>query len=257
MLALIGGTGLNTLEGIGGFDLLHKEEIATPFADTQIQLSRFVYAGIELLFIPRHGDGHVVPPHRINYHGNIDALRLAGATRVVAMNAIGGIAPELCPGAIAIPEQLVDYSYGRISSFYEDNLEGVVHIDFGEPYNQELRQALLEAAARVNAGRQQPATVIDGGVYGCTQGPRLETNAEISRMRADGCTMVGMTGMPEAALAREAGIDYATIGLVVNWAAGLTQETITLDEIYAVIDTASPFLHALLRELIAPSSRAQ
>ena len=111
MLALIGGTGLNTLEGIGGFDLLHKEEIATPFADTQIQLSRYVYAGTELLFIPRHGDGHVVPPHRINYRGNIDALRLAGATRVVAMNAIGGIAPELCPGAIAIPEQLIDYSW--------------------------------------------------------------------------------------------------------------------------------------------------
>lgn len=253
MLALIGGTGLNTLEGIEGFQLSRAEGIATRYSETTVEVSVYSYLGNELLFIPRHGDGHLVPPHRINYRANIDALRLAGATRVVAMNAIGGIAPQLCPGSIAIPMQIIDYSYGRISSFYEDNLDGVVHIDFGEPYSRELRQSLLDAAARANAPRREPVAVIDGGVYGCTQGPRLETNAEIKRLQADGCTMVGMTGMPEAALAREAGLDYATIGLVVNWAAGLTQDTITLDEIYEVIETVSPFLHTLIREVIEPS----
>jgi|SRR6056300_177054 len=253
MLALIGGTGLNTLDGIEGFQLSRKEGVATCYSETAVEVSVFSYSGIELLFIPRHGDGHVVPPHRINYRANIDALRLAGATQVVAMNAVGGIDPQLCPGSIAIPTQIIDYSYGRATSFYEDNLDGVVHIDFGEPYSRKLREMLLDAAARANAPLREPFLVIDGGVYGCTQGPRLETNAEIKRLRSDGCTMVGMTGMPEAALAREAGLDYASIGLVVNWAAGITQDIITLDEIYSVIDTVSPFLHALIREVIKPS----
>lgn len=251
MLALIGGTGLNTLKGLEGFSHERSLPITTRYAESPVTIDVFEYSGRELLFLPRHGAGHVVPPHQVNYRANIDALRLAGATQVIAMNAVGGIDESFVPGALSIPDQLIDYSSGREHTFFETEAGEVVHIDFGLPYAESLRQLLVHAGARANEASGTQIRVIEGGVYGCTQGPRLETNAEIRRLRADGCTMVGMTGMPEAALAREAQLDYACIALCVNWAAGLTAQVITLPEIYAVIDKATPFLAQLLRELIA------
>ena len=164
------------------------------------------------------------------------------------MNAVGGIADELHPGALAIPDQLIDYSSGREGTFFD--ADELVHIDFSDPYSESMRQQLLAAAKRANHVSESPCNVIDGGVYACTQGPRLETKAEIRRLQNDGCTMVGMTGMPEAALAREAELSYACIALSVNWAAGISDEIITLDDIYAVVEGVRPYLHELLRQIL-------
>ena len=251
MLAVIGGTGLNSLEGIDGFERVEELLLTTRYSADPVRVLRYRVRGRELLFLPRHGDGHVLPPHRINYRANVVALQQAGAKEVVAMNAVGGIADNLAPGTLAVPDQLIDYSSGREATLFDADEDEVVHIDFGQPYAERLRQRLLQASRRAAEATGTSNTVVDGGVYGCTQGPRLETNAEIRRLRNDGCTMVGMTGMPEAALAREAGLDYASIALSVNWAAGLSHEPITLEEIYAVVAGASPFLIALLRELLS------
>ncbi len=259
MLAVIGGTGLNTLDAIDGFVRVRSERVATRYGAEPVVVDVVECGEQTLLFTPRHGAGHVVPPHRINYRANIEALRMLGATRIVAMNAVGGIADNLPPGALAVPDQLIDYTWGREATFFEveSGDEGVVHIDFGEPYSQALREQVLAAASRATDAVDDKLghAVVAGGVYGCTQGPRLETAAEIRRLRADGCTMVGMTGMPEAALAREAGLDYASIALSVNWAAGLEAAPITLEEIYAVVAGAAPMLQATLRELCAASGR--
>lgn len=247
MLAVIGGTGLNDLDKLEGFERRRTEQLVSRYAEDLVAVGVFDYAGHEFLFLPRHGEGHVVPPHRINYRANIDALRCAGAKTVVAMNAVGGIADNLGPGALAVPDQIIDYTYGRESCFFFDVGDEVVHCDFAEPYCTALRSQLIDAARQ--AGAEKAGLVLEG-VYGCTQGPRLETAAEIARMRADGCTMVGMTGMPEAALAREAGLSYASLALSVNWAAGLVKEPITLEEIYAVVAAAEPTLQRTLAAMV-------
>jgi 5'-methylthioinosine phosphorylase len=214
-------------------------------------LQRIDFRGRHCLFLARHGQPHRIPPHRINYRANLWALREAGVRRVIAINSVGGIAAALTAGAVAVPDQIVDYTSGREHTFYDGieragvDLSPLEHVDFTHPYSAELRRALRNAAELAGV------EVIDGGVYGATQGPRLESIGEIRRMANDGCDLVGMTGMPEAGLARELGLDYAALCLVVNPAAGIGEGEITMDDINRVIASGMGRVRALLGELLA------
>jgi len=210
-LAIIGGTGLTSLNGL---EITKREVIHTPFGEPSGPLTYGVLNGKEVLFLARHGYGHTIPPHRINYRANIWALHNAGVKQVIAVAAVGGIHDALPPGALAVPDQIIDYTWGRPSTYFEDDLKEVTHIDFSYPYCDELRTMLLDQCKAAGL------TACESGIYGATQGPRLETAAEITRMERDGCTMVGMTGMPEAVLARELNLDYACCAVSANWAAG-------------------------------------
>jgi 5'-deoxy-5'-methylthioadenosine phosphorylase len=234
-LAIIGGSGLTRFEGL---EIEREERVATPFGEPSAPLSFGRLHGRPLIFLPRHGAGHTLPPHRINYRANIWALRHQGAQQVIGMAAVGGITQP--PGTICIPDQLIDYTWGREHSFFDGADGTVTHVDFTEPYCAELRAALL--AASVTAG----LTVEVQGTYGATQGPRLESAAEIRRLERDGCDLVGMTGMPEAALARELGLCYACCAVVVNWAAGKGEGPITMDEIDANLGTGMAQARRLL-----------
>jgi len=196
-----------------------------------------------VLFLARHGEGHRLPPHRVNYRANLWALHAAGAERVVGLASVGGIARHLGPRSFAVPDQLIDYTRGRDHTFHDGESGPVVHVDFTDPYCQALRGALLGACRRAGV----PAA--DGGTYGTTQGPRLETKAEIARMERDGCDLVGMTGMPEAALARELGLRYATLAFVVNWAAGKGAGVIAMSEIEAHLAYCTGQVEAILTAL--------
>lgn len=237
MLAIIGGTGLDTLPG---FKPGRQISVHTPYsADALILSCGHIGDSAELVFLPRHGTGHTVPPHRINYRANIYALREAAVNAVLAVNAVGGIHPDMGPGAMAVPDQILDYTYGREHTFFDGEFTGfdspdrfsaaVTHIDFTEPYDESLRQLLIRSAERCGL------SVCTCGVYAATQGPRLETPAEVRRIQRDGGDMIGMTGMPEAALAREAGLPYACLALSVNYAAGLGHGAITVDAIREVL----------------------
>ena len=208
---IIGGTGLAQLEGL---ELLREEAAATPWGAPSAPLLHGLFAGAPVVFLARHGAQHDLAPHAVNYRANLWALRAAGVRRVIAVNAVGGISRDCVPGSLVIPHQLIDYSWGRAHSFFDGGDSGLQHVDFTAPYTPALREGLLRAGA--DAGLEPR----DGGVYACTQGPRLETAAEIDRLERDGCDIVGMTGMPEAGLARELGLEYACCAVVVNWAAG-------------------------------------
>jgi len=220
--AIIGGSGLDTL---GPLQISARRQVMTAYGAPSGPLCEGNFAGSPVVFLPRHGETHRIPPHLINYRANIAALKGLGVTSVIAVTAVGGIGPEAGPGRIVIPDQIIDYTYGREHTFSDGTADAVDHVDFTAPYSEALRSLLIEVAE--DAG----CAVVPHGVYGATQGPRLETAAEIARMARDGCSIVGMTGMPEAALAREAGLDYATVSLSVNWAAGLGGATISLEEI--------------------------
>ena len=241
--AVIGGTGITALAELSDVETRTPEtRYGPPSAPVRIG----TLAGRRVAFLPRHGEGHALPPHRINYRANLAALQAVGAARVLALNTVGGITDAYAPRVLGCPDQLVDYTWGRVSTICEEPGTGVLHVDFGEPYTPALRREVLDAAARAGV------PVVDGGCYGATQGPRLETRAEIARMRRDGCDLVGMTGMPEAALARELGLDYACLAIVANWAAGAgpdPDEAITLDEVLANVAAASAPLGALLHAL--------
>jgi 5'-methylthioinosine phosphorylase len=258
MLAIIGGTGLSDLNS---FEQLSEEVLSTPYSDSPVRIYRFNCAEGEFLFLPRHGRGHKIPPHRINYRANIWALSQLKTDNIVAVNAVGGISSNMGPSVFAVPDQIIDYSYGRQGTFFDEGMEQVSHIDFTFPYNEKLRQLLLMAATKTSTegpgfskGEQrEKQQIVDGGVYGCTQGPRLETAAEVIRLQRDGCDMVGMTGMPEAALARELNIPYASLALSVNWAAGLAEQAITMEDIEKVLDKGMGFISAVLVNLVAES----
>lgn len=240
-LAIIGGTGLDSL---GILQVEKREVVSTPYGEPAGPVTRGTLAGVEVLFLPRHGYPHKIPPHKVNYRANLWALKHMGATNVVAVAAVGGIRSDMGPGRIVIPDQLIDYTWGRISTFFEDDLEEVTHIDFTYPYSAGVRDALLKAAFAANL------KVVDGGTYGATQGPRLETTAEIRRMERDGCHLVGMTGMPEAALARELELNYACCAVVANWAAGKTEGEITMEEIEANLKQGMADTGELLSQLV-------
>lgn len=239
MMAIIGGTGL---AGLADLSDTERRVVRTPYGDPSCALTFGRIGATDIVFLARHGYGHTIPPHQINYRANIWALREAGAERIVAVATVGGIRDEFGPGEVIIPDQIIDYTHGRQSTFFEGPDAAVTHVDFTEPYDGELRRMLLGAATRAGL------SVHDGGCYGCTQGPRLETAAEIRRMARDGCDLVGMTAMPEALLARELGLPYACIAVVANHAAGLasSREGISMTGIREVLDTALGQVHGLL-----------
>lgn len=218
-LAIIGGSGLAALPGL---DILQTLTPATPWGAPSAPVTLGQFKARELLFLPRHGPGHTIPPHRVNYRANIQALKDCGAAAIIAVNAVGGITPALTPGRIVIPAQIIDYTWGREHTFQDEAARPVKHIDFTRPYTEALRQRLIAAATRAGAAPHA------GGTHAVTQGPRLETAAEIERLERDGADIVGMTGMPEAALARELEIEYACCALVVNRAAGKGEDCISM-----------------------------
>ncbi len=210
-LAIIGGTGLSELEGL---EILRHQVISTPFGEPSGPLTIGRLAGCDVVFLPRHGYNHRIPPHAINYLANMWALRELGVKHILAVSSVGGITEQMQPGTLCVPDQIIDYTWGRPSTFFESDLESVTHVDFSYPYHQPLREGLLRA------GMALEIPLIDGGTYGATQGPRFETAAEIRRFEQDGCDVVGMTGMPEAVLARECDMRYASLNVVGNRAAG-------------------------------------
>ncbi len=221
-LAIIGGTGLTTLKNL---DIIKREVVHTPFGEPSGPLTHGVLSGKEVVFLARHGYGHTIPPHKINYRANIWALHHTGVKQVIAVAAVGGISDDLEPGSLVIPDQIVDYTSARDNTFFEDGLSHVTHVDFTQPYSEELRQLLIRGCQAANLD------FVDHGTYATTQGPRLETAAEIDRLARDGCTVVGMTGMPEAALARELDLHYAAFAVVVNKAAGRGTGPISMHDI--------------------------
>jgi len=243
-LAIIGGTGVYALAELGDVEShLPDTRYGAPSGPVRIG----TMGRSRVAFIARHGEGHSVPPHRVNYRANLVALQMLGARRVLALNTVGGITEACGPRALVCPDQLIDYTWGRISTLSEEPGSPVLHVDFGDPYTAALRSEVLAAATRAGV------SVVDGGCYGATQGPRLETKAEIVRLRRDGCDLVGMTGMPEAGLARELGLDYACLGIVANWAAGAgpePDEVITLDDVLANVSAATADVGRLLGALL-------
>jgi 5'-deoxy-5'-methylthioadenosine phosphorylase len=240
MLAIIGGSGLDTLPDLRD---ARATPLDTPFGRSAT-LWRGRFAGADVLFLPRHDAGHRLPPHRINYRANIRALADAGARDVIAVATVGGIVGHP-PGSLAVPRQVVDYTSGRDATFFDGDGNAVTHVDFTEPYAPRLRAALIAA------GRDASVALVDGGVYAAVNGPRLETAAEIDRLERDGATMVGMTGMPEAALAREAGLAYAALTLSVNHAAGRGDSAagISHDALMQVLATGMRDVCAILAAL--------
>ncbi len=243
-LAIIGGSGLTQLDGLSECVEICLD---TPFGEPSAAILRGRYTGREVLFLARHGRPHRIPPHQVNYRANLWALRKAGAEAVIAVNAVGGINPAMGTGHFCVPDQLIDYSWGRVQTFFEGELEQVTHIDFTEPYSAPWRARLAQALLA------EGCSYTDGGVYGCTQGPRLETAAEIIRMQRDGCDIVGMTGMPEAALARELDLPYACLALVVNPAAGKAQGPISLADMERAMSAGMGKARNVLSRLLAGS----
>lgn len=221
-LAIIGGTGLTSLAGL---EITHRQVLYTPYGATSAPVIHGTYGGSSLVFLARHGARHTIPPHKINYRANIWALKELGVETVIAVAAVGSINREMHASELVIPHQLIDYTWSREHTFFEDDLAHVTHVDFTAPYCERLRQQLL------TAGRAMDFPVHEQGVYGATQGPRLETTAEIDRMERDGCDLVGMTGMPEAVLARELDLCYATCAVIANPAAGRGAPEITMADI--------------------------
>ncbi|MEH6420461.1 S-methyl-5'-thioinosine phosphorylase [Pseudomonas sp. CGJS7] len=243
-LAVIGGTGLYRIAELSEVE---THQPVTRYGAPSGPVRVGLLGGRRVAFLARHGEGHSLPPHQINYRANLAALQALGASRVLALNTVGGITERFGPRALGCPDQLIDYTWGRISTICEEPGTEVLHVDFGEPYTRALRAAVLAAAQRAGVA------LVDGGCYGATQGPRLETRAEIARMRRDGCDLVGMTGMPEAGLAREMGLDYACLAIVANWAAGAgpdPDEVITLQDVLDNVAVASAGLPALLTALL-------
>ena len=217
--AIIGGTGLSQLEGLS---IRQSLAVDTPYGAPSAEVQIGEYAGKDVLFLARHGHPHRLPPHKVNYRANLWALKQAGAEAILAVNAVGGIHGSMGTGHFCVPHQLIDYTSGREHTYFADDLEQVTHIDFSSPYSETLRQQLIAALAAEGVDHSSQ------GVYACTQGPRLETIAEIAKLARDGCDIVGMTGMPEAALARELDLDYACLALVVNPAAGKSAAVISM-----------------------------
>jgi 5'-methylthioadenosine phosphorylase len=242
VLAIIGGSGLAKLGNLKG---TRRKEAATPYGAPSAALTLGEIAGRGVLFLARHGDGHTLAPHEVNYRANLWALKDAGATGVLSVATVGGIAAHAGPGALLVPDQIIDYTWGRASTYFQGPGVPVKHIDFTEPYSRPLREKILAAA------RACGEPVHDGGVYATTQGPRLETAAEIERLARDGADVVGMTAMPEAALARELDLAYAAIAVVANHAAGRgdSRSAIPLDAIAGVLNEAMARVRRILEQV--------
>jgi 5'-methylthioinosine phosphorylase len=235
--AVIGGSGLDSLPEV---EVVARHSVATPYGDTSDDILLVRLAGQTLAFLPRHGRDHRLAPHEINYRANLWALSQMGVEQILAVNAVGGLAPTLPPGRIAVPDQLIDYTWGREHTFNLRPDGSLQHIDFTHPYSPTLRAHLLEMLEQLGVPHKA------SGLYACTQGPRLETAAEVRRLLRDGGDMVGMTGMPEAALARELGMEYAALCLCVNWAAGLEAAPLKLADIYRNLESGMGTMRRVL-----------
>ena len=246
MLAIIGGSGLTQLANL---DVTHREVMRTPYGDPSGAVTFGQLGGQPVAFLARHGYGHTIPPHEVNYRANLWALHKIGASGVVSVASVGSIRADLKPGDIVIPHQLIDYTWGRKSTYHEGCGVAVRHVDFTDPYDPALRQKLIEAAARAGVA------VSDAAVYAVTQGPRLETAAEIDRFERDGADLVGMTAMPEAVLARELGLPYAAINLVANYAAGRadSRHGISFDAIEQVLQESMGRVRTIIAALVGGS----
>ena len=246
--AIIGGSGL---ERFAGLEDARSVAVTTPFGAPSAPLVFGRLAGVPMVFLSRHGESHAHAPHEINYRANIRALKDAGVTGIVSVATVGGIRAGYGPGTLVLPDQLIDYTTGRAGSFFEGADAPVVHVDFTHPYDARLRESLRSAALDVGEA------VHPEGTYGCTQGPRLETAAEIRRMLRDGCDLVGMTGMPEAVLARELDLPYATLAVVANHAAGIgdSAHAISLAQIVEVVDAAMVRVRNILAAFLKHTAR--
>lgn len=236
-VGVVGGSGFHRWES---FQHAATHAVETPYSAEPAQVLQGSLAGHDIVFLPRHGPDHSLPPHRINYRANIWALKERGVSAVVAIATVGGISPAARPGALLIPDQVLDYTHGRDSTFYDGADGGVAHVDMTEPYCGPLRRRLVDAS------RGSRVDVVDGGTYAATQGPRFETAAEIKCLQRDGADVVGMTGMPEAALARELQLAYAAVCIVVNPAAGLAEGGISMEQVRAWQSSGRSQVEALL-----------
>ena len=242
MLAIIGGSGLSKL---GNMEVTRRKVARTPYGEPSGALTFGKIGKRDVVFLARHGYGHTIAPHQVNYRANLWALKDAGALEVVSVASVGSIRKDLVPGVLVLPHQIIDYTWGRPSTYFEGAGVAVNHIDFTEPYSSQARRKLLKAAA--GCGER----IVDHGVYAATQGPRLETAAEITRLERDGADIVGMTGMPEAALAREISLEYAAIAVVANFAAGRgeSEHAIPLDRISAVLEESMGRVRKIIEAL--------
>ena len=241
-VGIIGGS---ALDAVANLEVSHREMVNTPYGATSSPVLFGKMNGGEIVFIHRHGFGHTIAPHEINYRANIWALKQLEVSHIIATAAVGGITEHMSPITLVIPDQIIDYTHTRSQTFYENSQEHVVHVDFTWPYDEQLRTVLNRSAVSLNM------PVVSRGTYGAVQGPRLETAAEIRRLEADGCDIVGMTGMPEAVLARELDIKYACCAMVVNWAAGKgSQQELLTDSISSNMKAAKASVHRLLAEAL-------
>lgn len=242
LFGVIGGTGLTTLSNL---DILHQTKADTPYGDPSSELIIGKVSDRQVAFLARHGEIHNIPPHKVNYRANLWALKSIGVKNIIAVNAVGGIREDMLPGSLVIPDQIIDYTSSRTNTFFETDLAHVTHIDFSYPYDANLSQSVKQTADACGIA------VIQGATYAATEGPRLETAAEIQRLKKDGCDIVGMTGMPEAALARELEINYVSICVNANWGAGLSDELISMEAIEKNLLGGMEKVRTLLSELLA------
>ena len=244
MLAIIGGSGLTQLSSMAD---MRRKVVRTPYGEPSGALTFGRIRGKDVVFLARHGYGHTIAPHEVNYRANLWALKQERVAGVVSVASVGGIRKDLAPGTLLLPDQIIDYTWGRRSTYFEGAASQVTHIDFTQPYSEALRARILEAAHACGE------KVFDRGTYAATQGPRLESAAEINRLERDGADVVGMTGMPEAALARELGLDYAALAVSANFAAGRGESAraIPLEHIEAVLEEAMGRVRRIIEQLVA------
>lgn len=243
MLAILGGSNLTQLANL---QITRRQVKRTPYGEPSGALTFGTLGQQEIIFLARHGYGHTIPPHLVNYRANLWALKDEGVNQVISVASVGGIRADFVPGTLALPDQIIDYTHGREFTYFDGVDSPITHTDFTHPYSAELRMRLLKSA------RISGIACLDGGVYAAVQGPRLDTVAEINRMERDGADMVGMTGMPETILARELGLDYATVAVVVNYAAGRgdSRDGICLETVGKVAQAAMGQVRGLLECLV-------
>jgi 5'-methylthioadenosine phosphorylase len=242
-LAVIGGSGLSKLASL---EITRRKVVRTPYGEPSGALTFGSIRGHGMVFLARHGYGHTIAPHEVNYRANLWALKEENVSGVVSVASVGGIRRDVAPGTLLVPDQIIDYTWGRRSTFFEGAGAPVTHVDFTEPYTQSLRQRILAAA------RACGESMLDGGTYAASQGPRLESAAEIDRFERDGAAIVGMTGMPEAALARELGLEYAAIAVSANYAAGRGESAhaVPMERIEAVLGEAMGRVRRIIEQLV-------
>jgi len=243
MIGIIGGSGLTQLANL---EITRRQIVRTPYGEPSGPLTFGRMGAADVVFLARHGYGHTLAPHEINYRANLWALQHKDVSRVISVCTVGGIAPDLGAGSIVVPDQIIDYTWGRTSTFFEGAEQPVTHIDFTYPYDEDTRRELLAAGGAVGI------PLHDGGTYAACQGPRLETKAEIDRLDRDGATMVGMTGMPEAALARELKLPYAALAVVVNPAAGRgsSARSVSIEEIGKVMEVTMEKVRLIVAKVV-------